>query len=308
MKILVTGGLGYIGFEVITAASQHPGTRCFSYSRNPCPDWLKLPPHAIHVPGSILDHDRLQTVLDEHEITHIVHAAGARTSDCAADPLEAIESNVLGTDTVFRAAMSTETIQSLLFVSSGAVYGQNDNKIGEDGPIAPTTNYAIAKAAAELAAKGHAAKADFQTTIVRPGFVLGPASSGREPRAKLSHFIQEALTKDHVEMHFAKRFFVHLATDLGANLFGLLLKEPGPEMETFHLPGHPSTLDEFARDLQQVAEEFGRSPELSTSVDTSLKVPEHMGFDYYEERFGPATPPNLKTIIREVIRGLENEA
>ena len=305
MNLLVTGGLGYLGFEVVTAASRQSDVAVVTLGRSPVPDGFPLPENATHEVGSVLDGDRVREVLEKHRISHIVHAAGARTSQCAKDPLLAVESNVLSTDTLFRIAKSVPSVEKVLFISTAAVYGKVAHEIDESHPVSPRTNYAVAKVAAELAAEGHAADADFRSIIVRPGFVIGPSSSGAPNRAKLADFIRQAMTEPAVEMHFANRFFVSLASEVGEALVTLLSMDSEESASTFHLPGCPLTISGFAAILKGVVAEHGRTPQLRTSIDESLEVPGNLSFSRFEVAVGKRYAPDLGAMIREVIDATE---
>ncbi|MEM7385184.1 MAG: NAD(P)-dependent oxidoreductase, partial [Verrucomicrobiota bacterium] len=196
MSLLITGGLGYLGYEVLHAASRaRPGEPIVALGRGPLPSGISLPEDVVYERGSILDEAFFGQVLKRHKVKEIVHAAGARTSECAADPHQAIESNVFGTDAVFRAARAWGMVEKIIFVSSGAVYGKTTEPIDETATVSAGTPYAIAKAAAEMVARGHAEKAGFQTAIVRPGFVMGPSSSGTPKASKLNAVVGEAMNR-----------------------------------------------------------------------------------------------------------------
>ena len=302
MNLLVTGGLGYIGFEIATAAAELPGARIVTFSRRPAPDSVALPANSTHETGSVLDQQRLEQMLRAHEISHVVHAAGARTSACASDPLEATEGNVLGTDSLFRAAKAAGCVERIVFLSTAAVYGKVAQLIDETSPVAPPTNYAITKAAAEIAVRGHAQDAPFQTLIVRPAYVMGPTTSGVASTSKLDGFVRESLDQGELELPFADKFFVHFLPELAGWVLRMLESRTGHAADTYHLPGTSVTIGGFAQTLREVAAEFGFTPQIRPLPNPSAQLPSNLDSRCFQEAFAGAPSSDLPTMIRSVIR------
>lgn len=283
-----------MGWEIVRAAVFTPGWKVVTFGRAPVPEDLVLPAGVVHVTGSVLDAERMTQVLHEHAITHVVHAAGARTSACARDPLGAVESNVFGTEIVFRAACSVGSVERILLLSSAAVYGPARGPLRENAPLAPTTPYAISKAAAELVAFGYAERVGCSVAIARPGFVMGLPRVPGAALGRLNEFVFQALRDRAVEIAFAARFFVHEAEALGRSLFALVAS---PATGVFHPPGVATDVETFASVLGQVAASFDRHPEIRTRVDESLLVPGSLDFGRFLGEVNDASWPSLEAMI-----------
>lgn len=301
MKVLVTGGLGLIGREIVEVLSRL-GVETVTFGRSPVPDPVSLPEKTIHEVGSILVRDRLVQVMSVHEITHIVHAAGARTSDCSANPLHALESNVLGTNIVFQAAIEAGTIEKFVFLSTAALYGKVDQKIDESYAVAPTSNYAISKAAAEIVAAGHGRRGKIKTVIVRPGFVMSHGSSVGRVKSRINTLVRSAMTESEVEVKLPGRLFLHSSSGLAGSIVELLVDSKAGGV--FHLPGFTLSIEEFCKSLQKVVGEFGRSPKITVSIDDDLAVPCDLDFGRYTKVVGSRPRLDMGSMIREAI---ENE-
>ncbi len=302
MNILVTGGLGYLGYEILQRlAIAHPEARILSIGRSPLPRGVSLPPGGIHELGSVVDETRVSQLMTQYEVSHVVHAAGARTSDCASRPLVAIESNVMGTQAVMRAAKANSQVEVVLFLSTAAVYGRTEGTIDESWPIAPPTNYAVSKAAAELVVLGHATEVDMRAVVVRPGFVMGPSSSGIPVRSRLNGFVHQALREETVEVSCAERFFVHPVGELADDIARLLT---APEAQgIYHLPGCCASIADLAGALQEVAR-----VEVTTSVDEAMQLPANLHSGRFERLVGASRRVDLEALVRHTYVGLKAQA
>ena len=139
MRLLVTGGLGGIGWEILQVAES--AERVVSISRSPAGE-RPLPAWVTHETGSVLDEDFVSGILQQHQISHILHTAGTRTQASENDPAQAMEVNAGGTEVVLRAARAFGTVQRIVHFSTAAVYGQQDKPVTEEQPLAPPGAYA----------------------------------------------------------------------------------------------------------------------------------------------------------------------
>ena len=172
MKILITGGSGFIGSHVV----EHYQNRAeiivldnlrSGHRRNL--DGLKC--HFIE--GSILD----RTLLDEimPGVDFIIHlAALVSVPESMAKPLEAVDLNVNGLLNVLEAARM-HRVKKLAFASSAAVYGENPihPKVETLVPD-PRSPYAISKLDGEYYCALYNRENWLQTTCLRFFNVFGP--------------------------------------------------------------------------------------------------------------------------------------
>ena len=161
MAILVTGGTGYVGLNVVEALLAR-GDEVVVLDRGPLPEiaariftpWRE---RLEVIEGDVLDRGKLSSLLESRQIRRIVHCA-AITSGAereARDPATIVDVNLQGMVSVLSAARE-RGIGRIVYTSSGAAYGatlRRLTRIYEDSaPSVPETLYAITKFAAERVA------------------------------------------------------------------------------------------------------------------------------------------------------------
>jgi dTDP-glucose 4,6-dehydratase len=162
MRILVTGGAGFIGSEFVrlTLRGELPcsdGTEItaldkLTYSGNlanlaPVADF----PGYRFVKGDICDAGFVDEVVADHDA--IVHfAAETHVDRSILAPDQFVRTNVLGTQVLLEAALRHD-VQPFVHVSTDEVYGSIDEgSWTEESPVAPNGPYAATKAASDLLA------------------------------------------------------------------------------------------------------------------------------------------------------------
>lgn len=117
MRVLITGGFGFVGGRVAQHLQQagHTvvlGTRQATGS----PEWL---PEAQVAPILWYDPDALERAC--HVVDVIIHAAGMNAQDCAADPVAALEFNGVATARLVAAAVHAG-VERFIYPSTAHVY------------------------------------------------------------------------------------------------------------------------------------------------------------------------------------------
>ena len=185
MKVLITGGAGFIGSHT-TAALLNRGDQvvCLDnfndfYSpqrkRKNIAEFLGNPNYRLYE-GDIRDQKRLEEVFAREKpdkVIHIAAMAGVRPS--IQRPLLYEEVNVKGTLNMLEAARRHQ-VTHFLFASSSSVYGgQEKVPFSEDDPIArPISPYAATKAAGELLCHTYHHLYGLHVTCLRFFTVYGP--------------------------------------------------------------------------------------------------------------------------------------
>lgn len=160
--VLVTGACGLVG-AALTESLVRAGRTVVAVDRNPPPAfcnhaWSRGPGTAVPLTADIRDTPALVEEMRRHGVVQVVHGAtitAGRDRDFA-DPEGIVETNVLGTIAVLRAAREVKAGR-VIVVSSNAVYGPNAF-VGEilDEALTqpnPQTMYSITKLAAERSAQ-----------------------------------------------------------------------------------------------------------------------------------------------------------
>jgi nucleoside-diphosphate-sugar epimerase len=147
MKILITGGGGYLGTVVTRLLAEIHSVRVldrFSWGTQALAS-LEIPPDTLEmVAGDLADPDVAETAL--HGIDAVVHlAAVVGYPACDADPEDAERTNVEGTARLCEALGG----RPLLFASTGSTYGAATDICTEESPLSPLTRYGRTKRAGE---------------------------------------------------------------------------------------------------------------------------------------------------------------
>jgi len=182
MAVLVTGGAGFVGVNVLQALLERgEEVVCFDATDLPRAAGRALEPYAkrLHVErGSVLDSAQIEGIFTRHAIERVVHAA-AVTSGAereARDPGRILDINLRGTTTVLEAARGHGCVR-VLYVGSGAAYGESLYRLPrlyEETASAPVTLYGITKYAAERTCMRLRALWNIDVVCVRLGTVIGP--------------------------------------------------------------------------------------------------------------------------------------
>lgn len=186
MKILLTGGAGYIGSHVAAAlmSSGHEIV-CFdnlSNSDATVMDRLEaITDTAIPlVKGDIRDGDALRQVLNEYAVEAVIHFAGLKAvGESVAEPIKYYDNNVRGTLTLLE-AMRDCGVKTLVFSSSATVYGEPQYlPLDENHPTSATNPYGRTKLMIEqMLADVAAADAEWRVAILRYFNPVGAHDSG----------------------------------------------------------------------------------------------------------------------------------
>ena len=152
MRVLLTGGTGFIGSHTAVEMSQngHDIVILDNFSNSDESVLVRLEEiigkPIIFEEGDIRDYDRLYDVLKKHNIEAVVHFAGLKAvGESCAMPIEYFDNNVAGTITLLR-AMKALCIKKLIFSSSATVYGIPQYlPFDEKHPLSCTTPYGRTK-------------------------------------------------------------------------------------------------------------------------------------------------------------------
>ena len=123
MKLLLTGGAGYVGSACLRWLVRH-GHDPIAYD-DLCEGNAAAVPASRLVVGDILDTDRLTEAMRAHGVEGVMHfAAVASVPESIADPERCWRVNVAGTQSVLD-AMRRAGVRRILFSSTAATYGSH---------------------------------------------------------------------------------------------------------------------------------------------------------------------------------------
>jgi len=192
MKILLTGGAGYVGSACLRWLLSH-GHDPIAYDNLSEGNVAAVPDASNRlIVGDIAETDRLAEVLRERAIETVMHfAALASVPDSIADPEAYYRVNVGGTKSVLD-AMRAAGVRQILFSSTAATYGFHAvMPLREDSPQIPETPYGTTKLAAEWLIKDYARAYGLGYALLRYFNASGADPDGNfgEDRRHESHLI-----------------------------------------------------------------------------------------------------------------------
>lgn len=176
-RILVTGGCGFVGANLVRVLSERNLAREIVVVDNESLGRrAAIEPYDVDfVPGDIRDETLMRRCL--RGIDSVVHlAADTRVIDSIRDPATNFDVNVIGT---FRLLMLMREMGVGRLVNAstgGAIIGEADPPVHEDMPPRPTSPYGAAKASVEAYCSAFAASYGLHSVSLRFSNVYGPMS------------------------------------------------------------------------------------------------------------------------------------
>jgi len=186
MRILVTGGAGYIGshtcVELLNAGYDVVVVDNLRNSKIAALERVeKITGKKVDfIQLDLRERDKLNKVFERFSIDAVLHFAGLKAvGESVQIPLEYYENNVYGT-IVLCQVMQVHNIRKLVFSSSATVYGSPEQMpIREDFPIAPLNPYGHSKAMIEQILRDlYISDPTWQVTLLRYFNPVGAHPSG----------------------------------------------------------------------------------------------------------------------------------
>lgn len=182
MRVLVTGGTGFVGKRVVERLLD-AGTHVIVLSRRPQTLHGDILKRIESVSADIRVFSDVMRVLSDFKVERIIHVAYTLTAEGEANPLSAIQTNVLGTSNIFEAARIYKS-ERVVFCSSIAAYAPQelygDRFVTEDEVLMkPVSIYGASKVLNEFMASRFEMRYGIEIPILRIGAVYG---TGREER------------------------------------------------------------------------------------------------------------------------------
>ncbi|MDX3529387.1 NAD-dependent epimerase/dehydratase family protein [Streptomyces sp. ID05-39B] len=276
MRVLVTGGAGFIGSHVVDALRAHGHEPLvFDVREDPAAD--------VRDPAAVAD-----ALSDVDAVCH--QAAMVGLGNGVADAAEYVSHNDLGT-AVLLAAMAGAGVQRLVLAGSMVVYGEgryacarhgvvrpgpravadldagrfeplcpacgeglSPGLVGEDAPLDPRNVYATTKLAQEHLSSAWARATGGSAVSLRYHNVYGPRMPRDTPYAGVASFFRSALARGESPRVFEdgrqRRDFVHVRDVAAANLAALEARSEAGALTAYNTgSGVPHTVGEMARAL-----------------------------------------------------------
>jgi UDP-glucose 4-epimerase len=189
VRVLVTGGAGYIG-SVVVEELLRDGHAVVVYDSLAKGHRGAVAPEAAFVEGDLRDGDRLRAALRGHAVEAVVHmAADSLVGESVQDPAKYYRNNV-GAGLALLDAMRDVGVARLVFSSTAAVYGEPAKQpIEESDPTAPTNPYGETKLAFERALAWYAPAYGLRYASLRYFNAAGATARCGEVHSPETHLI-----------------------------------------------------------------------------------------------------------------------
>jgi UDP-N-acetylglucosamine 4-epimerase len=263
MRILVTGGAGFIGSNLVAALLQDKRVNFVRVFDNLATGSIqniaefKQDERFEFFEGDIRNYESCLKACDG--IDRISHqAALGSVPRSINDPLTTNEVNITGTLNVFTAAKEKQ-IKRIVYAASSSTYGDHpglpkiEDKIGK--PLSP---YAVTKYVNELYAQVYASLYNMEFIGLRYFNIFGPKQNPAGPYAAVIPLFAEAIINDKAPtingdgLH--SRDFTYVDNAVQANILSLFVENSEAVNEVYNIAcGHQTSLNELFQHLADEA-------------------------------------------------------
>ncbi|MCX6816742.1 MAG: NAD-dependent epimerase/dehydratase family protein [Candidatus Beckwithbacteria bacterium] len=223
-KIIVTGGLGFIGSHLVKKLT-NLNYQIFVIDNFSSPSSNRLPGSISVIRQDIAD-SKLVDTIQKIKPAVIYHLAAESRVSGTLDKI--IHNNIIGTYNVLEAAKAAQ-VKQLIFTSSAAVYGEVRNfPIQETSALKPISLYGLSKLTGELYCRQF--KKFFPTVIFRLANVYGPFQNSSAEGGVVPIFlnqIQRGITPLIYGNGQQTRDFIHVSDVVTAMIRALSFSQSG---------------------------------------------------------------------------------
>jgi len=244
MKVLVTGGAGYIGSVVVEQLIKH-GHQAVVYDNLSKGHAAAISPEASFVKADLSDRDMLVRALDRNRIEAVIHMAASSLIGESVENPHLYFSNNISAGVSLLDAMLAVGVKKLVYSSSAAVYGAPETApITEETPQNPINPYGESKLAFERMLRRYDEAYQLRYISLRCFNAAGASERFGEDHAPETHLIPNALRvaaaqSDHVDVFgedyntpdgTCVRDYVHVIDLADAHALALNTTEKGSEI------------------------------------------------------------------------------
>lgn len=288
MKVLVTGGAGFIGSHInkLLLNQGHQVSVIDDLSKG---DQSSIDPRADFHQISLENQAELEKILPGHDA--VIHMASfIEVGESVKKPVEFAENNIVGTVKLLE-AMKNTGVKKIIFSSSACVYGKPEKlPITEDDPLGKQENpYGITKVTMEDFCRLYHTLHGFDATLLRYFNPYGPGELHTPETHAIPNFIKSTLAKTHIPLFWKGeqiRDFIYIedlaeAHVLALPLTGLHIYNVGTETgvkvidvvkKIFQLVGYEVPIDDLGERKGDVPALVASSEKIKKELRWSAKV------------------------------------
>ncbi len=173
-SVLVIGGCGFLGHQIVTLLTKEPDCTVFAVSRNPGQPRIA---DVSYFACDITDINSLRSLLAELQPRIIINTASPLFYEDKVDKALLHQVNVVGTQNLLEVAKTTQSVKALIQTSTSSVHAGSEFRfIKEEAPLLDSSSksnqYAITKALADTMVL-KANSPELRTLCLRPPVIYG---------------------------------------------------------------------------------------------------------------------------------------
>lgn len=300
MNLLITGAAGFLGFSLANYLVRE-GHQVRGLDDLSAGDPAALSPEVLFTRGDVNDRPKLWTLLQDIDcVFHL--AARVSVPESVLYPREYNATNVGGTVSLME-AMRDVGVKRVVFVSSGAVYGdQGEQPLQETAAPNPRSPYAVSKLAAEYYVRTIGDLWRIETVVLRVFNAYGPGQHLPPSHAPvIPNYLRQAMhggtlvmhgdgsqTRDYVYVDDVVSAMMAAATAPGANhmiinigsgketsiveLVRLVMDVTGVKAEAIVNPKNDPGVSRMRADISLAREKLGYKPQIQLEEGLRLTI------------------------------------
>jgi len=298
MRVIVTGGAGFIGSHVADAllAAGHEVLVLDDLSSGRRDN---VPDRASFVEGDIRDADGVAKVFAQFKPEFVTHqAAQTSVSISTREPLRDAQVNILGSLNILNECVKHKVARLVFASTGGAIYGEvpEPQRATEQTPPNPLSPYACSKFAVEKYLTAYRREHGLVSTVLRYANVYGPRQDPHGEAGVVAIFAQRLLSGQPIQINARKekgdsgcvRDYVYVSDVVRANMFALAIEGAGKLDKTpvNVCTGVPTSTQELAQMMEQ-----------SAGIKAILRYGDRREGDVERSVLDPGTPSPLGAAV-----------
>jgi len=239
MKILITGGAGFIGSAFTKLAVKKGMEVAVLDALTYAGDLERLhevKEQYVFYHADLTDREKVFNIFEDFRPEVVVHfAAESHVDRSILDPLSFVRSNVEGTLNLLDASKEFK-VERFINISTDEVYGElgDDGQFTEESPLAPNSPYSVSKASADMLGRAYYRTYDLPVITLRPSNNYGP---WQYPEKFIPVVILKALKNEPIPVYgngFNVRQWLYVEDCASAVMVAI---EKGKVGEVYNIPG-----------------------------------------------------------------------
>jgi nucleoside-diphosphate-sugar epimerase len=260
LKVLITGGLGFIGtYAANRLVSLGHQVVTFDTLAGPLPESAELLKGTEHFRGDLLNQLSLFEAIKKHKIDKIMHLAALRNVDSQRNPYLAFRLNCEGTVNCYEAAR-VFGLERVVFASTSATVGSYEyyeslgvSELPDDLPSRPVNVYGVTKAFDEMMGKEYSKIYGLSVIGVRLALIYGPGKKAGSKTSGWNDLIEGSVKGEPMKQSRLgdKKISITYAKDASEAAVCAILAE-NPPSGTYNCTGHGVTAAEYCDAIRHV--------------------------------------------------------